>query len=85
MKERGRPDLPDCDPDSSSIDGGHSSEDEQGRSSTIKHSQWSDIDEKRLLAYKKEDKSWEWIFAKFLARTRPTVCTRWNMVRPRVE
>jgi hypothetical protein len=58
---------------------------EQGRSSTNKQNRWSDLDEQRLLAYKKEDKSWEWIFRKFPGRTRPAIRTRWNMIRPRGE
>jgi hypothetical protein len=65
--------LTDSDPDPSSDDDGCSSEDEQGRSSTSKHSQWLDLDEQRLLAYKKEGKSWEWIFREFPGRTRPAV------------
>jgi hypothetical protein len=31
-------------------------------SSTSKRSRWSELDEQRLLAYKKGGKSWEWIF-----------------------
>jgi hypothetical protein len=61
-------------------DNGDSSEAEQGRSSTSKQVRWTDLDERRLLAYKKEGKSWEWIFGKFLGRTRPTIRTRWTMV-----
>jgi hypothetical protein len=38
-------------------DNGDCSEAEQGRSST--NNRWSDLDEQRLLAYKKENKSWE--------------------------
>jgi hypothetical protein len=77
--------LSDSDPDPSSDDDGCSSEDEQRRSHTSKHSRWSDLDEQRLLAYKKEGKSWEWIFGKFPCRTRPAIRTRWNMVRPRCD
>ena len=66
-----------------SDDDGYSSKDEQKCSSTSKHSRWSDLDEQRLLAYKKEGKSWEWIFGKFPSRTRPAIRTRWNMIRPR--
>jgi len=77
--------LSDSDPESSSDDDGCLSEAEQGRSTTSKQSRWSDLDEQRLLAYKKEGKSWEWIFGKFPGRTRPAVRTRWNMIRPRVE
>ncbi|KAF8846737.1 hypothetical protein BDZ45DRAFT_755683 [Acephala macrosclerotiorum] len=61
---------------SSSNDGVCSSRDEQGRSSTSKHSRWDGIDEQRLLAYKKEDKSWGWIFKKFLGRTPAAVDRR---------
>ena len=61
--------LSDSDPDLSSNDDGCSSEDDQGRSCTSKRSQWSDLDEQRLLAYKKEGKSWDWIFRKFPGRT----------------
>ena len=77
--------LSDSDSESSSDDDVCSSEDEQGRSSTSKHSRWSDLDEQRLLAYKKEGKPWEWIFGKFPGRTQPAIRTRWNMVRPRFE
>jgi hypothetical protein len=75
-------DSSDGDPDFSS-DIGDSSEAEQGRSSTSKHSQWSKVDEQRLLAYKKEDKPWDWISG-FPGRTRLAVRTRWNMIRPKV-
>jgi hypothetical protein len=77
--------LSDSDPESSSDDDGCSSGDEQGRSSTSKQGRWSKLDEQRLLAYKKEEKSWKWIFGKFPGRTRPAVRTRWNMIRPRGE
>lgn len=40
------------------------------RSSASKQSRWSDLDERRLLAYEKAGKSWEWIFCKFPGRTR---------------
>lgn len=71
--------------ESSSDDDGCLSEDKQDCLSTSKHSQWSDLDEQRLLAYKKEGKDWEWIFGKFPGRTRPAIRTRWNMVRPRAS
>lgn len=73
------------DPDASSDDDGCPTEDEQGRSSTRKNIPWDDIDEQRLVAYKKEDMSWNWIFQKFPTRTPAAVRTRWNMVRPRDE
>jgi hypothetical protein len=60
-----------------------SSENEQGRSRTSKRSQWPDLDEQRLLTYKKESKDWTWIFGKFPGRTKSAVRTRWNMVRLR--
>jgi hypothetical protein len=75
--------LSDSDSESSSDDDGCSSEAEQGRASTSKQSRWSALDEQRLLAWKKEDKSWDWIFGKFPGRTPAAVRTRWNMVRPR--
>jgi hypothetical protein len=50
--------LSDSDPDVSSDDDGCSSEAEQDCSSTSKHSRWPDLDEQRLLASKKEGKSW---------------------------
>jgi len=77
--------LSDSDPESSSDDDGCLSDNKQEHSSTSKQSRWSDLDEQRLLAYKKEEKSWEWIFGKFPGRTRPAVRTRWNMIRPRSE
>jgi hypothetical protein len=78
--------LNDSDPDlsSSSGDDGSSAEDEQGRSSTRKHSVWLPLDEQRLLVYKKEGKSWSWIFRKFPGRTQGAVRTRWHMVQARL-
>jgi hypothetical protein len=73
-----RNDSSDGDPDFSS-DNGDSSEAEQGRSSTSKQSRWSHLDEQRLLAYKKEGKSWSWAFHKFPSRTQPAIRTRWSM------
>ena len=61
------------------------SSDKVGRSSTRKHSPWSALDQQRLLAYKKENKSWSWIFGKFPSRTPLAVRTRWNMIRERAE
>jgi hypothetical protein len=50
--------LSDSNPKSSSDDDdGCLSEAEQGHSSTSRHSRWSDLDEQRLLAYKKEGRS----------------------------
>ena len=77
--------LSNGDSESSSEDDGCSSEDDQGRSSMSKHSRWSDLDEQRLLAYKKEDKSWNWIFKKFPGRSRAAVRTRWTMVQRKVK
>ena len=45
--------LSDSDPDPSSSDDGCSSEGEQRRSHTSKHSRWSDLDEQRFLASRK--------------------------------
>jgi hypothetical protein len=78
--------LSDSDPDlSSSDDDGSSTEDEQGHSSIRKHSAWLLLDEQRLLAYRKEGKSWSWIFRKFPGRTQGAVRTRWHLLRARVE
>jgi len=74
--------LSDSDSDSSSDDDRCSNKDEQARSSTRKNIPWGPIDEQRLLAYKKEDKSWNWIFRKFPGRTENAVLARWNIVRP---
>lgn len=75
--------LSDSDPDLSSDDDGYSSEAEkQGRSCKSKYPPKGPVDEQRLLAYKKEGKSWEWIFGKFHGRVRRAIPTRWNMVRP---
>jgi hypothetical protein len=49
--------LSDSDSCPNSDNDGYSSEDELGRSRASKHSRWSDLDEQRLLAYKKEGKS----------------------------
>jgi len=68
--------LSDSDPESSSGDDGCLSKAEQEHSSTSECSQWSDLDEQCLLIYKKEGKSWEWIFGKFPGRTQPAIRTR---------
>jgi hypothetical protein len=54
---RSKPSI--SDDESSSDDDRCSSKDEPRCSHTSKHSRWSDLDEQRLLAYKKEGKSWE--------------------------
>jgi hypothetical protein len=61
-----------------------SAEVEQECSSTRKHSAWLPLDEQRLLAYKKEGKSWSWIFRKFPGRTPGAVRTRRHMVQARL-
>jgi hypothetical protein len=77
--------LSDSDSESGSDGDGCSSEDELGRSGTRKHSRWDPIDDQRLLAYKKEAKSWKWIFRQFPGRTQPAVRTRLNIVQARGE
>jgi hypothetical protein len=46
---------------------------------------WEAVDEQRLLAYKKEDKSWDWIFKKFPDRTPAAVRTPCTMIQRRVK
>jgi hypothetical protein len=46
---------------------------------------WEAVDEQRLLAYKKEDKSWDWIFKEFPDRTPAAVRTPWTMIQRRVK
>jgi hypothetical protein len=41
---------------------------------------WDPVDEQRLLAYKKEGKSWKWIFRQFSGKSHPAVRTRLNIV-----
>jgi hypothetical protein len=66
--------LSDSDPDVGSDDDGCSSEAEkQGGLSVRMNNTWDPVDEQRLLAYKKEDKSWEWIFKKFPGRAAAAV------------
>ncbi|KAH0538364.1 hypothetical protein FGG08_005059 [Glutinoglossum americanum] len=77
--------LSDSDPNSSSDDNGYSSEDEQRLPSARKRSPWLTLDEQRLLAYKKEGKSWRWIFRKFPTRTPAAVRTRWTVVQAKVK
>jgi hypothetical protein len=79
--------LSDCDPKLGSDGGsdGCSSEDELGRSGTRMNVPWDPIDEQRLLAYKKEDKPWKWIFHQFPGRTQPTTRTRLKIVQARGE
>jgi hypothetical protein len=76
--------LSDSDPDLSSGDDECSSREKQG-SSTRMNIPWEAVDEQRLLTYKKEDKSWDWIFKKFPGRTPAAVRTRWTMVQHRVK
>lgn len=78
--------LSDSDPDLSSDDDRCLSEaKKQGRSSKSKYSSWEPVDEQRLLAYKKEGKSWDWIFDKFKGRTEAAIRTRWTMIQCRVK
>ncbi len=65
---------------SNSSDDGCSSKEESDRSSTRKHIPYKDLDEQRLLAYKKEDQPWKWTFDKFPERTPAAVHMHWNMV-----
>ena len=76
--------LNDIDSESSSDDDARSRKEKQGSSTRI-NVPWEPIDEQRLLVYKKEDKSWEWIFKKFPGRTAAAVRTRWTMVQHRVK
>ena len=79
--------LSDSDPELGS-DGdrdGCSSEDELGCSGTKMNVPWDPIDEQRLLAYKKERKSWKWIFRQFPGRTQAAVRTRLTIVQARGE
>jgi hypothetical protein len=46
---------------------------------------WSELEEQRLLAYKKENQSWRWICAQFQNRTRGAILTRWHMLRDKRE
>jgi hypothetical protein len=78
--------ISDSDPDLSSDDNGYSSEAEkQGGLSTGMNIPWDPVDEQRLLAWKKEGKSWDWIFGKFPGRTENAVRTRLSMVKHRVK
>jgi hypothetical protein len=64
---------------------GCASEDKLGRSGTRMNIPWDPVDEQRLLAYKKEGKSWKWIFRKLPGRTQPAVRTRLTIVQSRGE
>jgi hypothetical protein len=76
--------LSDSDPDLSSDDDVCSNKKKQG-SSIRMNIPWDPIDEQRLLAYKKEGKSWKWIFRQFPGRSQPAVRTRLNIVQARGE
>jgi hypothetical protein len=76
--------LSDSDPDLSSDDDACSSKKKQG-SSIRMNIPWDPVDEQRLLAYKKEGKSWKWIFRQFPSRSQPAVRTRLNIVQARGE
>jgi len=55
------------------------------RPSARLHAKWSKLEEQRLLAYKKEDKPWEWIFCKFPNRTEGAVKLRWYMLQSKAK
>jgi hypothetical protein len=74
--------LSDSDPDLSSDNDGCSSEDKQGLSTGV-NDRWDPVDEQCLLAWKKEGKSWKWIFRKFPGRTQPAVRQRLSIVKNR--
>jgi len=42
---------------------------------------WDTLEEKRLLAWRKENKPWEWIFDQFPNRTEAAVRVRWYMLQ----
>ncbi|OAF55631.1 hypothetical protein VC83_07585 [Pseudogymnoascus destructans] len=75
----------DGDPNTGSDGDAYSSEDNVARSDDRKYSEWSPLDKQRLSAYKKEGKSWEWIFSKFPGRTKGAVRTRWSTMQSRVK
>lgn len=77
--------LGDSDPElGSDGDGdGYSSEDELAGPGTRMNVPWDPIRELRLLTYKKEGKSWKWIFRQFPGRTQQAVRTRLRMVQAR--
>ncbi|KAH7330015.1 hypothetical protein BKA65DRAFT_508228 [Rhexocercosporidium sp. MPI-PUGE-AT-0058] len=77
--------LSDSDPELGSDGDGRSSEDELGCSGTRMNVPWDPLDEQRLLAYKKEHKSWKWIFRQFPGRTQAAVRTRLTIVQARGE
>lgn len=72
----------DSDTDVSSDDDGCSSEAEKQRGLSVRMNiPWDPVDEQRLVAWKKEKKSWEWIFEKFPDRTEAAVRTRWTIAQ----
>jgi hypothetical protein len=42
---------------------------------------WEPLDEQRLLAWRKENKPWKWIFDRFPDRTEAAVRVRWHMLQ----
>jgi hypothetical protein len=75
-------DLSDSDPELSSDGDGCL---DKPRPSTRMNIPWSKLDEQRLLAWKKEGKSWKWVFGKFPDRTEGAVRTRHAMIQRRVK
>jgi hypothetical protein len=76
--------LNNSDPDLSSDDDGCSSKEKQSLSTGV-NIPWDPVGEQRLLAWKKEGKSWKWIFRKFPGRTQQAVRQRLSMVKRRGE
>jgi len=75
-------DLRESNSESSSDNSGRSSEDEQSLSMGA-NGPWDPVDEQRLLAWKKEGRSWKWIFRRFRGRTQQAVRQRLSIVKRR--
>ena len=60
-------------------DGGASEVFEAGR----RNRRWDPLDEQRLLAWRKENMPWEWIFRQFPGRTEGAVRVRWHLLQQR--
>ena len=70
---------------SSDGDRGSNEAEKQSCLSKGKYLLWEPVDKQRLLAYKIEGKSWDYISRKFEGRTEAAIRTRWTMVQRKVK
>lgn len=64
---------------------GDSGGDEEGDAIHRSNQRWDPLDEERLLAWKKEGKSWKWVFDQFPTRTEGAIRVRWHLLQKKKQ